>query len=88
MTEPTKVRLARELQKAGFEAFAVRAESGEFDDYESPHATPQVALVVALNAIDTAEAHAFAKRVIRGEFDGTKEEGEAWWEREGKHLPL
>jgi hypothetical protein len=50
MTEPTKQRLAAELRKAAemagphnaarYEAFAKRAETGEFDDYGEMYACP------------------------------------------------
>ena len=71
----TKERLAAELNKAGLGNMALLAAQGYYDDWESSLATPIVQLVTDLRA---AGAHAFAQRVMNGEFDSTKEEAEAW----------
>lgn len=87
MSEPTKTRLAHALRTAGFEELANRAEQGEFSDFESPHALPKIELVGALSSIyknyglptETCQkAHNIAQAVMRGEYDDTKEESEAW----------
>ncbi len=83
MSEPTKERLARTLREAGLEDLAQRAAAGEFDDYESPHAMPQLELILELGKRDQTE---LIDRVSEGEFDGTLEESQAWFEREGKDL--
>lgn len=59
------------------------ARAGRYDDYEGETATPIIDLV---NDLKAAGEHDLAKRAINGEFDATKEEAEAWYEREGKHL--
>jgi len=58
-----------------YEAFAQRAETGEFDDYGDMYACPITQLYTELRA---AGLHAFAKRVANGEFDATKEESDEW----------
>lgn len=83
--EPTKAKLAKVLRDEGLTALANRAATGEFDDYESPHAMPQHVLVSALMDIDRTD---LIKRVMDGEWDGTKEEADAWMEREGKDFLL
>lgn len=80
---PTKLRLASALREvsaspanaAKYEAFAKRAETGEFDDYESPHAFPSSLLYTELLQAGFTK---FAARVGDGEFDATKEEADAW----------
>lgn len=80
----TSERLAQELERYGCPPEMVkRAREGYYDDFESPLATPCVQLVMDLRAI---HKHALAKRAIDGEFDASKEEAEAWMEREGKGL--
>jgi hypothetical protein len=85
MTEPTKLRLAAALREAAsqaqphnaakYEAFAKRAETGEFDDYGEMHACPITQLYSELHAAGFTK---FAARVANGEFDATKEESDAW----------
>lgn len=74
----TKDFLAQELRTAGLEDLAKRAETGEFHDFESPHAMPEMMLVGELAAIGTPEADALRRRVINGDFDANYEESEAW----------
>jgi hypothetical protein len=84
-TVPTKVRLAAELRAVAanasptnavkYEAFAKRAETGEFDDYGSMHAYPITQLH---NELLAAGFTKFAGRVANGEFDATKAESDAW----------
>lgn len=81
----TRDKLAAELRKiaaiasqenAGkYEAFAKRAETGEFDDYADTYACPITQLYSELNAAGLTK---FAGRVAAGEFDATKEEAEEW----------
>lgn len=83
--EKTRDRLARELRQvalkatpdnaAKYEAFAKRAETGEFDDYADTYICPITQLFAELNAAGFAK---FAARVARGEFDATKEESDEW----------
>ena len=81
--EPTKVRLARALRLIELDSLAAEAERGMYDDYESPMAFPLINLVHRLGEAGTSEAAALAERVKDGEFDGTKDEADAWARREG-----
>ncbi len=81
----TRDRLAAELRKiasvaspenaAGYEAFAKRAETGEFDDYADTYVCPITQLWTELNGAGFTK---FAARVANGEFDATKEESDEW----------
>lgn len=80
----TRDKLAAELRKvavvspghaAKYEAFAKRAETGEFDDYADTYACPITQLHSELTAAGFAK---FAARVANGEFDATKEESDEW----------
>jgi hypothetical protein len=81
----TADRLAAELRKvaaiatpdhaARYEAFAKRAETGEFSDYGDAYACPITQLYGELQA---AGFKKFAARVANGEFDATKEESDEW----------
>jgi len=81
----TKTRLTAELRKvaaqckpdraAQYEALAIRAETGEFDDYADFHVCGPTALWREL--VDMG-AMKFAARVAQGEFDASPEESEAW----------
>ena len=81
--EPTSERLARALEGAGLYEMAKKARTGYYDDFRSPLATPIVQLVQDLRAHGK---HDLARRAMNGEFDATREEAEAWYEREGKDL--
>lgn len=83
MSEPTKVRLGRELRAIGLTDLATEAERGVFDDYESSMAFPLINLVHRLGEAGTPEAAALAERVKDGDFDGTKDEADAWARQEG-----
>ncbi len=82
---PTKDRLATELRKVAaqckpqraalYEALAVRAATGEFDDYADVHICGPTALHHELRKMG---ADRFAARVAAGEFDATDEESEEW----------
>ena len=79
----TRDRLATELRKiaavasphnaAKYEAFAKRAETGEFDDYADTYVCPVTQLYNELMAAGFTQ---FASRVANGEFDATKEESD------------
>jgi hypothetical protein len=81
----TRDRLASELRKIAaqasptnapkYEAFAVRAATGEFDDYADTHDCPITQLYCELMAAGFTK---FAARVAEGEFDATKEESDEW----------
>lgn len=80
----TRDKLAAELRKiaalgspnaAKYEAFAKRAETGEFDDYADTYVCPITQLHSELSA---AGFDKFAARVANGEFDATKEESDEW----------
>lgn len=81
----TRDRLAAELRKvaekvspanaAKYEAFAKRAETGEFDDYADTYVCPITQLHSELMAAGFTK---FAARVADGEFDATKEESDEW----------
>jgi hypothetical protein len=79
----TKERLAQVLHAAGLFDMEKAARAGRYDDYEGTTATPIVDLVNDLKALGQ---HDLAARAMSGEWDGTKEEGEEWYEREGKNL--
>lgn len=81
----TRYKLAAELRKiaaiasadnaAKYEAFAKRAETGEFDDYADTYVCPITQLYTELTAAGFTK---FAARVANGEFDATKEESDEW----------
>jgi hypothetical protein len=95
----TRDKLASELRKvamqaspsnaAKYEAFAKRAETGEFDDYADTYVCPVTQLYSELTAAGFTK---FAARVANGEFDATKEESDEWarsqsGQEAAKHLP-
>jgi len=81
----TRDKLAAELRSvaaqanpanaAKYEAFAKRAETGEFDDYADTYVCPITQLYSELTAAGFTK---FAARVANGEFDATKEESDEW----------
>ena len=79
----TKQKLAAVLRERGLTVMARRAERGYYDDYESDLVAPINQLVADLRAHGAED---LAKRAIDGEWDGSREEGEAWFAREGKQL--
>lgn len=82
-TIPTKEKLAQVLHAEGMFEMEKAARAGRYDDFEGESATPIVDLV---NDLVAAGRRDLAKRAQQGEWDGTKEEGEAWYQREGKDL--
>lgn len=81
----TKDILAAELHKAGLHDMAMRAGQGYYHDFLSPLATPCIQLAADLAAIGTPAAMALRDRHLNGEFDASREEGEEWYQAEGKH---
>jgi hypothetical protein len=80
----TKERLALAMEAEGCpQELIARARGGEFDDFYSNSATPIMRLVGELRKNGF---RALAARAIGGEFDATKEEAEAWYQREGHFL--
>lgn len=83
--ERTRDKLAAELRKVAaiaspdnattYEAFAKRAEAGEFDDYADTYVCPITQLYTELMRAGFTK---FAGRVANGEFDATKEESDEW----------
>jgi hypothetical protein len=76
--------LLEDLEAAKAPSFMLRkATSGQYNDYLSESATPIIDLVR-----DAAvwNLHDIVDNAMRGKYDGTKEEGAAWMEREGKDL--
>lgn len=81
----TRDKLAAELRAVAakasqanavkYEAFAKRAETGEFDDYADTYVCPVTQLYSELTAAGFIR---FAARVANGEFDATKEESDEW----------
>lgn len=81
----TSDRLASELRivaakasrqnAVSYEAFAKRAETGEFDDYADTYVCPITQLHGELLKAGFTK---FAARVASGEFDATYEESEEW----------
>lgn len=86
MSESTKERLATALRGIGLPTLADEAARGMYDDYESEMVFPLITLVHRLGEAMTPEANALIERIKDGEFDGTKEEADAWFEREGRGL--
>lgn len=60
---------------AKYEAFAVRAATGEFDDYADTYDCPITQLHGELTRAGFTK---FAARVANGEFDATREESDEW----------
>lgn len=80
----TKVRLTIELMKSEAPMWMIeKARQGYYDDYESQLATPITQLVIDAT---TNGLPLIAKMAKNGEFDGTKEESQAWMNKEGKSL--
>ena len=75
---PTRQKLATILEERGLQKMADRARKGYYDDYESDLPFPIIQLVTDLMLEGQDD---LAERAKAGEFDGTKEEGEAWHRR-------
>lgn len=80
----TKDKLAQALREAGApETMVNKALAGSYDDYESDSATPIVDLV---NDATSYGLTTLAGRAMNGDFDSTREEARAWFNKEGKNL--
>lgn len=77
----TKEKLAAVLKEAGLNIMAEAAARGHYDDFESELDCPCLELVKDLEAAGRAD---LAGRAKSGEWDATKEESEAWFQRVGK----
>ena len=75
MKLPTSERLAQVLHAAGLLEMESKARAGYYDDFVSPLATPIMQLVKDLSAVNRKD---LAERAMNGEWDGSKEEAEAW----------
>lgn len=60
-----------------------RAKAGYYSDYDSPIEFPCVTLVIDSDNLGLQD---IAEKAKIGEYDATREESDAWYEREGKHL--
>lgn len=80
----TKERLVTALTEADApQSMINKARAGYYDDFESTIATPIQSLIQDLRAAGLNE---LAARAMDGDFDSTAEEGNAWYQREGKSL--
>jgi hypothetical protein len=81
---PTTEKLALALEKINAPAEMIRAaRAGRYDDFKSESTTPILDLMRDLKKIG---ALGLATRALKGEFDATKEEADAWYEKEGRHV--
>jgi len=72
----TRERLAEAMTEAGCpDRLISNARAGFYDDYLSPLAFPIHRLVADLRA---AGQPGLARRAMDGDFDGTREEADAW----------
>jgi hypothetical protein len=78
MTLPTRWKLGIDLISAGFTDMADRAIAGWYDDYLSPLDMPTTELVNDLQKAGTPAAMLIREQVIKGDYDATAEEAEAW----------
>lgn len=74
----TKDYLAQELRKAGLEEMAKKAETGYYHDFLSPLPLPCLQLAIDLKAVGSKEADVLREKVMDGEFDASREEGDEW----------
>lgn len=91
MPIPTKEKLAQQLHSLGLLELEKRCRAGEFSDFESDYPLPKLHLVDQLKKIYDnppypEPVYRLAQAVMAGEWDDTKEEAEAWFEKEGKDL--
>lgn len=80
----TKDKLAQALEEVGAPSGMIEAAlRGAYDDFESDSATP------IMDLVRDASKHGLtviAGRAMNGEFDATREEARAWFNKEGKDL--
>lgn len=80
----TKERLVKALREAGAPDVMIKnAETGKYDDFESDNDMPISCLVMDARM---AGLGGIVERAIKGEFDASTEEAQAWFDREGKGL--
>lgn len=80
---PTTEKLAHALMEAGApDRMVQRARTGAYDNYKSRLANPIGYLIE--DARD-AELWDIISRARRGEFDGTEEEADAWYQKEAQN---
>lgn len=82
MRTKQKLAIALNAAKAPQEMIE-RALNGYYDDFESELEMPCVQLV---NDLKEAGLSDLAERAMNGEFDSTREESEAWYQKEGKDI--
>jgi hypothetical protein len=76
--EPTTEKLAKALEEAKAPpAMIQKAREGYYDDYKSPLGGPIGQLVMDARAAGLADIE---RRAKDGEFNGTKEEAEEWFQ--------
>jgi hypothetical protein len=84
---PTKDRLFQALTNAGAPTFMLRkAHAGQYDEYESDSVTPIIDLVRDCLATGLPSLRSLAEAAKQGEYDGTREEADAYMQREGFDL--
>jgi hypothetical protein len=76
----TKDMLADALQGAGLYDMSLKARGGYYHDFLSPLDMPELQLIEDLTKAATPHSLALIPRVINGEFDASKEEGDEWAE--------
>lgn len=82
---PTKERLARVLAHDGCPAEMVaRARAGWYDDFDAPDDAPDLPQIALIRDLTALGRRRLAARAAAGEFESTKAESDAWWEREGR----
>lgn len=73
---PTTERLAQDLEAAGAPADMIqRARNGYYDDFKSPIAAPEAALLADARK---AGLDSIAQGVMEGRWDATREEADEW----------
>lgn len=81
---PSTVKLVAALEEAKCPRWLIDcARAGDFHDFESRFAFPELRLHSHLVRLEYTE---LAARVAAGDFDATKAESDAWWEREGRQV--
>ena len=89
LEKTTSERLAEAMEACGgsghptLKGMIRKARLGYYDDYETWIATPQLTLIADLQHAGFTD---MVRRVKAGEFEATKEEARAWFDREGRHL--
>ena len=80
----TKEKLTKELEANNAPDWMVKnARNGMYDDFDSTSPTPITQLVTDCRKAGLVDV---ALHALRGDFDASAEEAEAWYQREGKGL--